>query len=298
MDTLKSMRMFAAIAENGSLSAVARDWGVAPSTISYGLHALEDRLGAQLVFRTTRRLSLTDEGQRFLIESRRILADVDEVMTGLSDREGIKGNIRITCTNDLGRQRIAPLVDLFMREHPNVTVELFLHDRVIDLIDGGFDLAIRTGPLQASELKARLLLRGTKSICASPGYWARHGKPTHPDDLARHNCLMLSEPGERHALWRFRRGEEEIRVRVSGDRQVNDGEALRQWAIAGAGVVQKSSFDIAGDIRNGLLETALEDFTTAATNLYAVAPSRQHSSTRATAFVDFLLERMSQADRS
>ncbi len=288
MDAFRSMRLFVAIAESGNLSSVARDWGIAPSTVTYGLKSLEDSLGAQLVVRTTRQLSLTQEGQRFLERSRRILADVDEVMTGFAEDGTLAGNIRMTTTNDLGRQRIAPLVDDFMHRHPGLTIELFLSDSVVDLVEGGFDLGIRTGPLRDSDLKARLLLRGHKSICASPGYWQRHGKPTHPRELTAHNCLLLGAPGERHAFWTFREEGERFRIRVGGTRQVNDGEALRQWAIAGAGVVQKSSFDIAEDLRAGRLETALESFTADPTNLYAVTPPRQYESRRVRAFVDHL----------
>lgn len=290
------MRLFVAIAEGGSLSSVARDWGVAPSTVSYGLQALEERLGAQLLVRTTRTKSLTEEGERFLQESRRILSDVDEVMTGIASDGVLSGNMRITSTNDFGRQRVAPLVDAFIREHPDVTVELYLRDGLVDLVDGGFDLAVRTGPLRDSDLKARLLLRGQKNICAAPAYWERHGKPKHPAELAHHNCLLLGDPGERHSSWIFRKNGERLRVRVSGDRQVNDGEALRQWAIAGSGVVQKSSFDIAEDIRVGRLETALESFTAEKTNLYAVSPPRQYESRRVRAFVDFLVARLGARD--
>lgn len=293
MDAFRTMRLFVAIAEGGTLSCVARDWGVAPSTVTYGLQQLEETLGTQLVVRTTRRLSLTQEGHRFLQECRRILSDVEEVMSGLADQGPLSGNIRVTSTNDLGRQRIAPLVDSFMRENPKVTIELYLGDGIVDLVEGGFDLAVRTGPLRDSDLKARLLLRGQKNICASPTYWERHGKPSHPSELTDHNCMLLGEPGERHASWAFRNGNDRFRVRVSGNRQVNDGEALRQWAIAGAGVVQKSSFDIADDIRTGRLETALESFTSEATNLYAVSPPRQYESLRVRAFVDYLVANLS-----
>ncbi|MCA0922173.1 LysR family transcriptional regulator [Pseudooceanicola nanhaiensis] len=296
MDAFRTMRLFVAIAEGASLSSVARDWGVAPSTVSYGLQALEERLGAQLVIRTTRQHSLTEEGERFLQESRRILSDVDEVMTGIANDSVLSGNLRITSTNDFGRQHVAPLVDAFVRDHPGVTVDLFLADGIVDLVEGGFDLAVRTGPLRDSDLKARLLLRGQKNICAAPAYWARHGKPQHPAELAQHNCLLLGEPGERQSAWTFRKDGERLRVRVSGDRQVNDGEALRQWAIAGAGIVQKSSFDIAEDLREGRLETALHAFTAEQTNLYAVSPPRQYESRRVRAFVDFMVERLSAWD--
>ncbi|TMV85851.1 LysR family transcriptional regulator [Thioclava sp. BHET1] len=293
MDMFREIRLFLAIAESGALSAVARDWGVSPSTVTYGLKHLEERLGVQLVIRTTRRLSLTPEGVRFLEKCRQILDDLDEVMNGFAEEDALTGNIRVTSTNDLGRRRLAPLVHAFMCRHPGVTVELFLSDRVVDLVEGGFDLAVRTGPLQDSDLMARLLLRGIKNICATPGYWREHGKPEHPRDLARHNCLLLGHPGERHALWNFRDGEERLRVRVSGNRQVNDGEALRQWAIAGAGVAQKSSFDIVDDLRLGRLETALDAFTVEPTNLYAVSPARQYGARRVKVFTDFLADEMS-----
>ena len=288
MDAIRAMRLFGAIAASGNLSSVARDWGVSPSTVTYGLKALEEQLGAQLVVRTTRKLSLTPEGKRFLERSQRILADVDEVMSGFAEAGPLTGNIRMTTTNDLGRQRIAPLVDAFMRRHPGLTVEMFFADTLVDLVEGGFDLAIRTGPLQDSEMKARLLLRGEKSVCASPEYWRRHGKPEHPRELAAHTCLLLAAPGMRHDFWLFREGGDRFRVRVSGDRQVNDGEALRQRAIAGAGVVQKSSFDIAEDLVQGRLETALEAFTAEPTNLYAVTPPRDYESRRVRGFIDFL----------
>ena len=293
MDAFRTMRLFVAIAEGGSLSSVARDWGVAPSTVTYGLQHLEETLGTQLVVRTTRKLSLTEEGHRFLQECRRILSDVNEVMTGLTDQGPLAGNIRLTSTNDLGRQRIAPLVDAFMRLHSKLTIELYLSDGIVDLVEGGFDLAIRTGPLRDSDMKARLLLRGQKNICAAPTYWRAHGKPTHPSELSRHNCLLHGEPGDRHASWAFARGAKRFRVRVGGDRQINDGEALRRWAIAGAGVVRKSSFDIAEDLHEGRLETALEAFTEEATNLYAVSPPRQYDSLRVRVFTDFLASNLS-----
>lgn len=287
MDTLKMMRLVLAVAEKGSLSAVARSWGVAPSTVTLGLQRLEAQLGTQLVLRSTRQMSLTPEGERFLDRARRILADLDEVMAGSEGEGPLTGALRVTATNDLGRLRIVPLLDSFMRAHPGVTLELLLSDRLVDLVEGGFDLALRTGPLRDSELTARLLLRGRKQVCAAPAYWDRMGRPAHPQDLARHNCLVLSPPGERQANWTFREGEKRLKVRVGGDRQVNDGQTLRDWAVAGAGVVLKSGFDVAHDIAAGRLEPVLEGFTTEATNLYAVSP-RLHGSRRVQALVEHL----------
>lgn len=293
MDTLRLIRLFVAIADSGSLSSVARGWGVAPSTVTFGLKQLEEQLGAQLILRTTRQLSLTREGERFLIRGRQVLADLDEAMTAFTDEGPLGGRIRMTATNDLGRERIAPLVDAFMKDHPELTVQLFLSDTVVDLVEGAFDIGIRTGPLPDSDMKARLLLRGHKSVCAAPGYWLRHGKPTHPKDLADHNCLVLGAPGETQAFWSFRDDGKPLRVRISGNRQVNDGETLRKWAVAGAGVVMKSSFDIADDIGAGRLETALDPFTNQATNLYAVIPPRGQPPKRISVFLDFLSEKLS-----
>ncbi|WP_172327158.1 LysR family transcriptional regulator [Mangrovicoccus sp. HB161399] len=288
MDDPKLMRLFVAVADLGTLSAVARSWGVAPSTITHGLKQLEERLGAQLVLRSTRRLSLTPEGERFLGESRRILGDLDEIMSGFAEDGPLSGDIRITATNDLGRERIAPLIDGFMRLHPGLHVHLFLSDTLVDLVEGGFDFGLRTGPLRDSGLKARLLLRGRKNICASPGYWDRHGRPAHPRELAGHNCLVLAPPGETQAFWSFREDGARFRIRVSGDRLVNDGQVLRDWAVAGAGVVLKSGFDIAADLSAGRLETVLDAYTAESTNLYAVFAPRGHEARRVRTLIDYL----------
>lgn len=293
MDTVKLIRLFVSIAETGSLSAVARSWGVTPSTVTLGLKQLETHLGTQLVFRTTRQLSLTQDGIRFLDRSRRLLADLDDVLGEFTDEGPLSGHIRMTATNDLGRERLAPLIDDFMKRHPGMTVQLFLSDSLVDLVEGGFDIGIRTGPLQDSDLKARLLLRGHKCVCAAPDYWRRHGKPAHPSLLSGHNCLVLGSPGETQAFWSFRENGRALRVRVSGSRLVNDGQTLRHWAVAGAGVVMKSSFDVTEDLEAGRLETALETFTADSTNLYAVTPPGDRAPKRVAALLDFLSDRLS-----
>lgn len=288
MDTIRLLRLFVSIADTGSLSAVARGWGVAPSTVTQGLKQLEEHLGTQLMVRTTRKLSLTAEGEHFLQQSRQILSDLNDVMEGFSDKGSLSGNIRLTVMNDLGRERIAPLIDDFMELHPDLNIQLFLSDRMVDLVEDGFDFGIRTGPLPNSEMKARLLTRGRKCVCASPEYWKRAGKPQHPRELADHNCLVLGTPGDLKWFWTFRENGKPLRVRVSGNRQVNDGYILRRWAITGAGVAMKSYFDIEEDVKAGRLETALDDFTPDQTNLYAVSPARGHVSRRVSALIDFL----------
>ncbi|TPW27875.1 LysR family transcriptional regulator [Martelella alba] len=293
MDDPSLMRLFVAIAERGSLSAVSRAWGVAPSTVTLGLKQLEERIGTQLINRTTRSMALTPEGERFLQECRRVLTDLDTLMGSFSEDGPLSGTIRMTATMDLGRQRIAPLIETFMRRHPDVNVQLYLSDSVVDLVDAGLDLGLRTGPLQSSDLRARLIVRGHKCVCAAPAYWARHGKPALPEDLAGHNCMVFATPGETQTSWQFGNKGKRFRVRIHGDRTANDGQVLKDWAIAGAGVVLKSTFDIALDLAAGRLEAALEPFTTEATNLYAVFPPRQRQPRWLEAFLDHLSEGLS-----
>jgi len=294
MDDARLMHLFTAIADHGGLSAVARAWGIAPSTVTHGLKQLENRLGVQLVLRTTRQFSLTPEGEQFLRRCRRVLADLDEAMTAFRQDGPLTGNIRITATNDFGRQRIAPLIEAFTKLHSGLHVQLFLTDAIVDLVEGGFDLGIRTGPLPNSDLKAQLLLRGRKCVCAAPEYWRSRGKPAHPRDLSKHNCLLFATPDQTQAFWSFREDGKAFRVRVSGDRTVNDGQALKHWAIAGAGVAMKSSFDVVDEVGDGRLETALDAFTSEATNLYAVFAPRSHEARRIRVFLDYLSERLAE----
>jgi DNA-binding transcriptional LysR family regulator len=295
MDQFSLLRLFVAVADLGSLSAVARAQGLSPSTVTLGLQRLEERVGARLVTRTTRRLSLTPEGERFLANCRRILADLDEAMDEVSDRGPLRGEIRVTATNDLGRNTLAPLVHEFMEANPGVQVLLMLSDAVVDLVEDSYDLALRMGQLPDSGLTARLLMRGARRVCASPAYWRHHGRPEHPRDLMRHNCIVLARPGAPQGSWQFQEGGHTFGVRVRGDRTANDGGTLRGWAIAGAGVVLKFDLDIAQDLAAGRLESVLDDFSLGVVNLHAVHPAGRHPSRRVAALIDFLAVRLDPA---
>lgn len=294
MDPLSLLRLFVAIADQGSLSAAARSLGIAASGASTGLQRLEERVGARLMRRTTRHLSLTPEGERFLSDCRRILTDLDEAMNAVADSGPLRGEIRVTATNDFGRSRLEPLLGQFMQENPGIGVSLMLTDGVVDLAEDGHDLGVRTGPLTDSRLVAHLLVRGRKMICAAPGYWDRHGRPAHPRELAGHDCLVLARPGAPQSSWQFRDGNRSFAVRVRGNRTANDGAILRKWAVDGAGVVLKSDFDIAADLSAGRLEPVLEDFTRDETNLYAVHPGGRNLSRRTAALVRFLQARLAR----
>lgn len=288
MDVLAHIRTFMGIVDHGSLAAAAKARGLAPSAVTASLQRLEDHVGAKLILRSTRSLSLTLEGERFVERCRRIVGDLDEAIDQIADTGSLRGLIRLTSINDFGRSRLAGLIDGFQQRHPAVRFELSLSDGVIDLIEGAYDLALRTGPLSDSRLKARLILRSDRLVCAAPSYWARHGKPRRPEDLVRHNCLVLSRQGDPQGTWQFRDGGRSIAVQVAGNRMANDGGLLRQWAMAGAGVLLKSDYDVVADIEAGRLETALDAFRQPDVNLYAVHAAGRQPSRRVPAFIEYL----------
>lgn len=290
MDVLAHIRIFLDIADNGSLAAVARARRLAPSAVTASLRRLEEYVGARLALRSTRRLSLTPEGEQFARQCRELLLTLDDVIDQAGGDGPLKGVIRITSLSDFGRTRLWEVIDGFIAHHPAVRFDLSLSDDVTDLIKGGYDLGLRTGPLSDSRLKARLIMRGGRSVCAAPSYWGIHGKPDRPEDLASHNCLVLSRKGNPQSIWRFHDGSTLVSVNVSGDRTVNDGALLRQWAIAGAGVVLKTDYDVAADLQAGRLETALDAFKQDDINIYAVHAAGQNLSRRVQAFLDYLVD--------
>lgn len=290
MDLLQHIRIFVDIADLGSLAAVARSRSLTPSSVTASLQRLEEYVGTTLVLRSTRKLSFTPEGELFLTSCRRIVGDLDGAIDQLGDAGPLRGTIRITSVNDFGRTHLAPCIDQFLRYHPEVKIHLLLGDQMVDLIAEGFDLAIRTGPLPDSQLMARLFHRGGVSVCASPAYWDKHGRPEHPTELTDHNCLILSRLGNPQSVWRFQDGETTLPVHVSGDRTANDGGLLRSWAISDGGVIRKFDYDIAADLAAGRLETVLSHYKQPDTNLYIVHPSGENPSRRVKAFIDFLIK--------
>lgn len=289
MDLLNHLRIFIDIANYKSLAAVARVRNLAPSAVTSSLHRLEAHLNTQLIMRSTRNLTFTSEGIQFLNHCRRIIRDLDDACDQVSNNEPLKGSIRITALNDFGRSRLATIIDSFLLRHPGVNFELNLDDKVVDLIDGRYDLGIRTGPLLDSQLKSRLIARSGRSVCASPNYWRYRGKPSEPSELLYHNCLVLSRFDNPQVMWRFsQKNGKTITIPVSGNRLANDGGLLRLWAILGAGVILKSDYDIIEDIKTGRLETALDEFKENDINLYVVYAANRYLSHRVKVFIEHL----------
>lgn len=291
MDRIDALRTLIEVAEMGSFSAVARQRAIAPSSVTVAVRQLEDELGTTLITRSTRRLVFTHEGLLLLENARRIVADWDAAVTGSREDGPLSGPIRVTATNDFGRAQLRPLLDRFQALHPGVHMSLLLSDSTVDLIEEHIDLALRNGPLVDSGLHARLLVRGERLVCASPHYWRTHGKPAVPDDLTRHNCLILARPGAPLAIWPFRVAGKPHNVKVSGDRQASDGGVLREWALEGVGVIIKNRWDIRAELASNTLETALEAYVAEHVDLYAVYPA-ESPGRRVTALIQFLADEL------
>ncbi len=270
MDRIDALRIFLETTDLLSFSAVARSRTIATSTVALAISQLEKETSAKLITRSTRKMSITPEGERFRNIAREIVRTWDDSVDQLSDYVEPKGPIRITASNDFGRNRLRPLLDRFQDKYPGTVVSLLLNDSNCDLVTEKIDLAIRNGPLPDSSLRARLLVKGPRIVCASPAYWKKHKKPKHPKELSFYNCLVLARPGEPISTWSFNKGDVRFAIKVQGDRLTSDGEVVRQWALEGRGVAFKNVWDIKEDLKEGRLESALEGFTANHSDLFAM----------------------------
>ncbi len=257
MDRLGAMRLFATIADAGSLSAAGRRLGMPLTTVSRKLAALEEQLGARLVTRTTRALALTEPGRNYLEACRRILEELEAAEARLSGEQSEpQGAIAITAPVVFGRRHVLPVVDAFLRQHPKVNARLLLLDRPVDLLEEGLDIAIRIGTLADSSLIATRVGSVRNVVCASPTYLKAHGVPKEPEQLAAHDCITFSvlSGGDR---WTVSRGKRQKRVPVRARLIVNTAEAAVDAAIAGLGITRVLSYQVAGAVADGSLQILL-----------------------------------------
>jgi len=277
--------------DRGSQAAAARELGLTPAMVGRYIQGLEDRLGTRLLNRTTARQSLTEAGAAFYARASAILEQLEEADTVASDRQAEpRGTLRVNAPMSFGTRHLAATVAGFCDRYPGVRVELVLNDRVVDLIEEGYDVAVRIGRLADSGLVARRLATCRLVVCASPGYLARHGQPGAPADLRGHNCLLYAYT-DQDGAWLFhgRDGEEEIRL--SGNLVANNGDALLAAALASQGVILQPTFIAADALRGGQLVRLLPDWRLADLHVYAVYPSARHLSPKVRSFVDFLAGR-------
>jgi DNA-binding transcriptional LysR family regulator len=296
MDQFKQISTFVDVAAKGSLSAAARAEGIAPAMIGRRLDALEERLGVKLLQRTTRKIALTNEGIAFLEDCQKILADLENAESAVSERSArASGHLLISAPAGFGRQHVAPLIPSFLAQHRDVSITLSLNDRVVDLIGEGIDVAIRIAALSDSNLIGVKLADNKRVVVASPAYIKRHGKPTSLDDLAKHNCLAISSDGSQRG-WTFRQNGKNVTLKTSGNMACNDGAVLHEWALSGKGLAWRSMWEVGAAIESGALLTVLDEFTTPGNDIYAVFAQRRHLPLRIRAFVDFLRHAYAQPD--
>jgi len=289
-DSLYEMSVFSRVVAAGSLSAAARDLGISTAGVSRRLAALEARLGVRLLNRTTRRIWLTDEGASYHEACTRILAEIEEADAAASARlVEPEGALKVALPASFGHLYIAPLVPRFAARYPKVRLALSLSDRAVNVIEEGFDLAIRIGELEDSSLAARKLAPNRRVLCASPAYLARHGAPRRPEDLQQHNCLITQDF---QMTWEYRdpvgkRGS----VRVSGKYCCDNWEVLREWTLAGLGVALKSTWDVRRQLDEGSLVALMHgyDFSSEVA-IHAMYPHRRYLPAKTRVFIDFLAE--------
>ncbi len=289
MDRLKQIESFVAVAAKGSLTAAAKAEGVAPAVVGRRIDALEERLGIKLLLRSTRRITLTHEGSAFLEDCQRILADIGNAEASVS-AGGVKasGYLRVTAPAGFGRRHVAPLVPGFLARHPDVHLSLNLSDRVLDIVNEGFDCAVRVGDMPDSSLVSVRLADNRRLCVAAPAYLKRAGVPQQPADLGRHECLTLSSDASQARGWAFKVDGQISHLRPSGRLDCSDGQVLHAWCRQGMGIAWRSIWEVEGDLASGALVPVLEAFAAPPNGIYAVLPQRKHLPLRVRLWTDFL----------
>jgi DNA-binding transcriptional LysR family regulator len=292
LDRVTGMQVFVRVAALGSFSAAARVLNLSQTMVTKHVAALEERLGVKLLHRSTRKLVLTEGGRTYLAACERILAEIDEAETSASlDRIEPRGTLRLNVPLTFGFRQIAPALSEFSRIYPAVSFDLGLADRYVDLMEEGWDMAIRIGRLKDSSLVARRLAACRTIVCASPAYLKERGVPQDLDDLAQHNCLGYTLPSAIGAdRWAFG-SDGDIVVSIRGNLRANNGDALLAAALAGQGLIYQPTFIVSDSLREGSLVPVLTGYPTYEPAIHAVLPSGRQAPAKVRAFVAFLAER-------
>lgn len=290
LDDLPGLQAFERVAARGSLTAAATELGISLTAISKRLAAFEHRLGVQLIHRSTRSLSMTDEGRLLQTYAARVMDELQQAKDALThQRDGVGGVLRMTAPNSFGRRHLVPLITEFQASYPQVRVHLHLSDDVLDLVASGMDLAIRYGELADSRLVARVLAKNRRILCASPAYLKHRGLPQRLSDLADHDCILIGTASA--AEWRFDSQGRQRALRIEGHIVSSDGEAVHALALHGAGIVLKSMIDVTEDIERGALIQVLPQYAISDAPLNVVYARGHHLAPRVRTFIDFLFEK-------
>lgn len=289
MDRLTEMEAFATVVDQGGFTDAAKKMGISKSAVSKHVSALEARLGARLLNRTTRRVSPTEIGLAYYDRARRVLNDAGEADALVTSMQSApSGLLRVSVATDFGVNLLSPILGEFLKEYPEISINMVLNNRYVELISEGFDMAIRMGELEDSTLRARRLCETTKRMVAAPGYFQTFGRPQRIDDLNDHKLLHYSNQASGN-VWKISAPSGEKRqVRTAGWLTVNDGQSLLQAAIAGLGIAYLPSFLYAEAMAKGLLEDAIPDLPKETLGIYAVYPPGRFTQPKVRAFIDFL----------
>ncbi len=291
---LNSMAVFAHVVEEQGFSAAARRLGLSKSAVSKHISQLEDRIGARLLHRTTRRLRLTDVGAAFYERCARILAEAEEAELAVSQMSAApRGTLRISAPVSFGSRFLGVPIAKIATLYPELRIEMVLSDRLVDLVDEGYDVAIRIGRLADSSLIAKRLCAMPGHIVGSPAYLAKHGTPRVPADLQQHNCLLysLSTTGD---VYHFRDGDRDIAMKIDGTLRANNGDVLMEAVRQGVGLAYMPAFLTGCDLRSGALVEVLPEFRAPSGAISAVYPHNRHLSVKVRVLVDFLVEHFAE----
>ncbi|MBP0600678.1 LysR family transcriptional regulator [Herbaspirillum sp. LeCh32-8] len=294
MNKLREIECFVAVADLGSFVKAADALGISKAAVSRTVLELEARLGSRLMQRTTRRLSLTEAGTLYLERCKQIVAALEEADDLLSaGAANPTGLLRINAPHTFGVLHLAPLWPMFLERYPGVALDITLSDRIVDIIDEGFDMAIRIARLSDSTLIHRKLTTTNLQVCASPAYLEKHGTPQHPQDLTQHQTICYSYNASKDD-WQFSGPEGPVTVKVNSRMHVNNGDSCVAAALGGVGITRQPTFMIDQYLRSGQLVPVLTDYTSPELGIYAVYPSRAHLPAKVRAMLDFLSEAFQQ----
>lgn len=283
------LAFFCLLVRQGSLAATARELNLTPPAVSRRLALLEERLGVRLLNRTTRRISLTTEGEVYFTNAQRILSDIDEVERLVSSsRAAPKGMLRVNAPLGFGRSYVGPALSGFIKKYPEVEVQLHLTDRPVSLPDDSIDISIHFGEMPDSRLVARKVAANRRLLVASPAYLQSAGAPTHPHELTQHQCIVLRQNTGAYGHWRLSKGERSETVKVHGKLSTNDGEVALRWAVEGHGVLMRAEWDVAKYLRSGRLKQVLTEYETPPADIHAVFSERLNLSAKVACFVEYL----------
>ncbi|NKB28979.1 MAG: LysR family transcriptional regulator [Rhodobacteraceae bacterium] len=295
MDRLTEMEAFATVVDQGGFTDAARKMGISKSAVSKHVSSLEARLGARLLNRTTRRVSPTEIGLVYYDRARRVLNDAgeaDSLVTAMQSAPS--GLLRISVATDFGANHLSPVIGEFLQSYPDITVNMVLNNRYVELISEGFDMAVRIGELEDSTLRARKLTETTRRMIAAPSYFEAYGRPKKIDDLNEHKLLHYSNQANA-AVWKLTAPSGEKRqVRTAGWLTVNDGQSLLNAAISGLGIAYLPSFLYEDAMAEGLVEEAIPDLPIETQGIYAVYPPGRFTQPKVRAFIDFLVGAFSE----